>query len=618
MPKSGHPKFKRLRKRLHYKTRVEDAHIVEDENEKIFEEQFAADNSKKERRKQNFFNRASPMKIVTLYKHQNDSHRHIISHNGFDSFLNIKCSKLHPSLCYFLMESFNVETCELEFPGRGSIPITNKLVHKVLGLPMGQYPVVHQTDEEAIAFVMVTLGFGNGKQPKLSDVKAKLKSKELGDPVYFMMWVIYVVCSMLAPTTGVYISPKYYPTKMDPTKIKLLNWCRFVIVIIIAAAKEKGRKSPFKACMTFLMIAYIDALETTDITVDKQGPRICAWDNKSVASAILQDTKPDGSYGMLPLKKTFRINKVLMLSTLARIESFVRANVPPNCGEEEMVRYRIATQQMYGEIDDAISKFLKNVGTNTHSTVPVTVKKRTSKTHLQQVPNNGASSSQLIKRRHQEQFVRHSSSSEESDNSDGDYFEDYQPGNQSEQEGMSLDEESFDFIASEDDDFMTAPNKREECHPIRQSRWCRQSTTAAVKSTINDRKNYRRKEQQQGVKLHTEAKLIQIREPRNCCLQKPHNLPRHEGVNEHSVDCSHQKATKRKFLSMVLKGKADICAPNPGGAARKKARSVQMTTNTEATTNMKISMCHQLSLLPLATKEVKMKDNKQKAKFQSS
>ncbi|KAM0863531.1 hypothetical protein ACQ4PT_044520 [Festuca glaucescens] len=230
--------------------------------------------------------------------------------------------------------------------------------------------------------------------------------------------------------------------------------------------KEKSRKNSFKACMAFLMIAYIDALETTDLMVDMHGTRICCWDNKSVASAILQDTKPDGSFGLLPLKKTFRKNKVLMLSTPSRIESFVRANMPSNSREEEMEKYRIATRQMYGEIDDAISKFLKNVGTNTKSTVPVTVKKVKSKTQLHHGQNNGASTSKLIKRHRHQQIVHHSGSSEECDTSDGDYFEDFQTENISDQEETSLDEASFDCIPSEDDDFMSASNNMPTIHTV--------------------------------------------------------------------------------------------------------------------------------------------------------
>ncbi|KAM0883301.1 hypothetical protein ACQ4PT_031720 [Festuca glaucescens] len=355
---------------------------------------------------------------------------------------------------------------------------------------------------------------------------------------------------------------------MDPTKIKLLNWCRFVIVILIETAKEKSRKNPFKACMAFLTIAYIDALETTDLMVDKNGTRICCWDNKSVASAILQDTKPDGSFGLLPLKKTFWKNKVLMLSTPGRIESFVRANMPPNSREEEMEKYRIVTRQMYGEIDEAISKFLKNVGTNTESTVPVTIKKVKSKKQLHHGQNNGASTSKLIKRRRHQQIVHHSSSSEEFDTSDGDYFDDFQTENLSDQEGTSLDEESFDCIPSEDDDFMSAARmKFEDCRPIRQSRWCRQPTVAALKSTVHDRRNFRRTEHQLGVKINKEAKPIQIREPIKICLQEPHSFPQHEGGG-------HKNEIKRKLQSTVPNGKQPICAPHPCAPDRKKARTV--------------------------------------------
>ena len=123
---------------------------------------------------QKFFNRASPMKVVRLYKSQNPSHHEVISTNGFASFLGIKCSKLQPELCNYLIASFNPDACALEFPGRGTIPITDEAVQKVLGCPMGKFPVVYQKDSEATEHVMKVLGFGNGSQPKLADVETML------------------------------------------------------------------------------------------------------------------------------------------------------------------------------------------------------------------------------------------------------------------------------------------------------------------------------------------------------------------------------------------------------------------------------------------------------------
>jgi hypothetical protein len=270
------------------------------------------------------------MKVVKLYKSQNASHHQIISANGFGSFLGIKCSKLHPDLSNYLMGSFNHESCSLDFPSRGSIPITDEVVKKVLGLPLGKYPALYTVDSEATSFVMNTLGFGNGKQPKLTDVEAKLKAMVKGDDLYFMTWVMYVVCSVLAPTTGIRVCPKCYPAIMDPSKIKDLNWCRFVITVLIETAKAKGVKNPFKPCMAFLevsifnfctinlyymlhlflffhlllfdmQILYIDSLDTEDVNVSQDGPRICAWDNKSATQAIEQDLNNDGSFGRLPV-----------------------------------------------------------------------------------------------------------------------------------------------------------------------------------------------------------------------------------------------------------------------------------------------------------------------------
>ena len=133
------------------------------------------------------------MKVVRLYKSMNPSHHAVISDNGFASFLAIKCSKLQPDLCNFLMASFNPDSCALEFPGRGSIPITDDAVQEVLGCPMGRFPVVYQNDTNATEYVMNVLGFGKGTQPKLTDVKDMLKGIHTGDEIYLMLWVLYVL-----------------------------------------------------------------------------------------------------------------------------------------------------------------------------------------------------------------------------------------------------------------------------------------------------------------------------------------------------------------------------------------------------------------------------------------
>jgi hypothetical protein len=114
---------------------------------------------------------------------------------------------------------------------------------------MGKFPVVYHADPEVTKFVMETLGFGDGNQQKLAAVEEMLKGMPVRDEHYFMLWVIYVVCSVLAPNTGTRVCPKCYPSIMDPSKIKDLNWCRFVIMVILEVARSKGTKNPFSRLM---------------------------------------------------------------------------------------------------------------------------------------------------------------------------------------------------------------------------------------------------------------------------------------------------------------------------------------------------------------------------------
>jgi hypothetical protein len=119
---------------------------------------------------------------------------------------------------------------------------------------MGKFPIVYHVDLEVTKFIMETLGFGDGNQPKLAAVEEMLKGMTVGDEHYFMLWVIYVVSSVLAPNTGTRVCPKCYPSIMDPSKIKDLNWCRFVIMVILEVAKSKGTKNPFTVCMLFFQV----------------------------------------------------------------------------------------------------------------------------------------------------------------------------------------------------------------------------------------------------------------------------------------------------------------------------------------------------------------------------
>lgn len=81
--------------------------------------------------------RASPMKLTRLYPSITEGQKIMIRRADYGGLLEIKCSKLQPDFCKFLMEHFDAQSCCLVFPGRGVIPITEKSVRKVLGVAKG-------------------------------------------------------------------------------------------------------------------------------------------------------------------------------------------------------------------------------------------------------------------------------------------------------------------------------------------------------------------------------------------------------------------------------------------------------------------------------------------------
>jgi hypothetical protein len=89
-----------------------------------------------------FFNRASPMKLTRLYPSLSVDQKDLIRDYDYGGLLDIKCSKLQFELCQFLMESFHSTTCSMDFADRGSIPVTEESVYKVLGVPMGDLEVI--------------------------------------------------------------------------------------------------------------------------------------------------------------------------------------------------------------------------------------------------------------------------------------------------------------------------------------------------------------------------------------------------------------------------------------------------------------------------------------------
>ncbi|KAM0910926.1 hypothetical protein ACQ4PT_013807 [Festuca glaucescens] len=186
----------------------EPEHPLDDE-EKLEEETSVVD------KKNNLFNRSSPMKVVRVCKGMTSKQRDLISRADFTAILNMKCSKLIPELCRFLMEHFDPVACVLDFGERGKIPVDVQSVVNVMAVPMGTHPVPYKQNIDATSSVLEMMGINNGKQPTLADVEKQLGRSYPADDAYLRKFIIFLVSFVFALTTGIYVSPKCYPAVIN-------------------------------------------------------------------------------------------------------------------------------------------------------------------------------------------------------------------------------------------------------------------------------------------------------------------------------------------------------------------------------------------------------------------
>jgi hypothetical protein len=118
--------------------------------------------------------RASPMKLVRLYPSISIDQKTMIRNADHGGLLDIKCSKLQPELCKYLMKSFDSTSCSLVFPRRGSISITKNSVEMVIGFPRGKLEVSYELSHDAIKFMKEKIGIGRNHQSTIKSLENKL------------------------------------------------------------------------------------------------------------------------------------------------------------------------------------------------------------------------------------------------------------------------------------------------------------------------------------------------------------------------------------------------------------------------------------------------------------
>ena len=111
---------------------------------------------------------------------------------------------------------------EFVIPGRRRIPLNERSIFRTMGLPSGDEPIVYAMDADIQARLGPILFPGESSTPSRTRLFQILKALDIFDERYKQLFVMYIMCTIICPTTKNKISNRCYPVLVSFTILCLL------------------------------------------------------------------------------------------------------------------------------------------------------------------------------------------------------------------------------------------------------------------------------------------------------------------------------------------------------------------------------------------------------------
>ncbi|KAM0910875.1 hypothetical protein ACQ4PT_013880 [Festuca glaucescens] len=222
-------------------------------------------------------NRASPSGLVKLYEFISVDQSNVVATMELDSLLGIKCHCLNNKLIKWFAD--------------GTIPLTSRV-----------FEILKDMTEANVAFKHV--------------------------------FVMYVICNILSPTTRNHVSNRCYPVMANIENVHELQWCKFV-VDQLHDELSKGRFT--QGCLFYLQLLYVDSLDVSGLDIELPEGRFVSniWSKENIDKVLLADLQNDGkSFGRLELKRQFGLNYTLFGGAMG-FNKWFDTCTDPSCSVEQ-------------------------------------------------------------------------------------------------------------------------------------------------------------------------------------------------------------------------------------------------------------------------------------------
>ncbi|XBH84157.1 hypothetical protein VPH35_072412 [Triticum aestivum] len=264
--------------------------------------------------------RASPARFANFNASLTPLQKSELVSRSVGGLLNLS-DTLPADLTKFLVQSYQPQTSEMVFPGRGRIRVDADSVQRVFDLPNKGPKVRYLVDKDATRRFRQAFNITGNSHPQIT-TWLKMIEHMAGrtDDTFFMAWLAIAFSTFLAPTTALKLSPKCYG-----------------------------------------LILYLDAL-VHDIPVSNCAIRSNAWDSTLIAKVIKKDTISPGVFGKLQLKEEYRgTEQTPLFGGILQAEAFVASKLPITYNPQKKAKIAKVVNELCKAVTEQVGTFIEEV-----------------------------------------------------------------------------------------------------------------------------------------------------------------------------------------------------------------------------------------------------------------
>ncbi|KAM0907535.1 hypothetical protein ACQ4PT_016052 [Festuca glaucescens] len=233
------------------------------------------------------------------------------------------------------------------------------------GLPRGQLEVKYYADYELEAVIAARLFPGGTSRPKVSDLAKMVELYVGADESFKELWMLFIMSTVVAPTTDNKMSNKCYPMLVDIARANELNLCKFVADEL---HDHLSNQKYTKGCLLYCMLRYFDALQTDHFELELGNARfaINAWSKLAIDAVGALDVQEydTTTFGLLELKDEYKDVGALEMGLFGGpdgFDSWMKLNTHPSCTQKQRVKAFTLMQNFASGLNGLLSSLVQGL-----------------------------------------------------------------------------------------------------------------------------------------------------------------------------------------------------------------------------------------------------------------